>query len=91
MVFRSTHSQVDAIMRKQTTFQLLVVASIALLVAGCSLAPGGDIDYEAPESGSPDLMQVVDIKPITPELIRSLASQQDQTRGVLERRHRVSI
>lgn len=80
MVFRSTHAQVDAIMRKQTIFQFLVVASIALLVAGCSLAPGGDIDYDAPES--PDLMQMVDIKPITPELIRSLASQEDQTRGV---------
>ncbi|GEN29576.1 polysaccharide export protein Wza [Halovibrio variabilis] len=67
-------------MRKQTIFRLLVVASLALLIAGCSIAPGGDIDYDAPEP--PDVMPLVDIKPITPELIWSLEVQQDQERGV---------
>lgn len=40
MVFRSLHAQVDVVMRKQTIFRLLVVASLALLITGCALAPG---------------------------------------------------
>lgn len=59
-------------MRKQTTFRLLVVASVALLIAGCSIAPGGHIDYDAPES--PDMTEKVDIIPITPELVWSQES-----------------
>jgi polysaccharide export outer membrane protein len=61
-------------MRKQTIFRLLVVASVALLIAGCSIAPGGDIDYDAPEA--PDMMQLVDIKPITPELVWAQQSEE---------------
>lgn len=79
-VFRSIHAQVDVVMRKKTIFRLLVVASVALLIAGCSIAPGGDIDYDAPEP--PDLTQIVDIQPITPELIWSQEAQERRVHPV---------
>lgn len=84
MVFRSLHAQVDVVMRKQTIFRLLVVASLALLITGCALAPGGDIDYDAPESESPDLKQLVDIKLITPELVWAMDSEKDLVHPVTE-------
>ncbi|WP_447045841.1 polysaccharide export protein [Vreelandella sp. H-I2] len=84
MVFRSLHAQVDVVMRKQTIFRLLVVASLALLITGCALAPGGDIDYDAPKSESPDLMKIVDIKPITPELVWAMDSEKDIVHPVTE-------
>ena len=69
-------------MIKLTIFRLLVVASITLLIAGCSLAPGGDIDYDVPEP--PDLTQIVDILPITPELVWAQESQQRRVHPVTE-------
>ncbi|HDZ47814.1 hypothetical protein LCGC14_0106860 [marine sediment metagenome] len=69
-------------MRKQTIFRLLAVATIALIIAGCSIAPGGHIDYDAPEP--PDLTQVVDIIPITPELVWSLESQERRVHPVTQ-------
>lgn len=84
MVFRSLHAQVDVVMRKQTIFRLLVVASLALLITGCALAPGGDIDYDAPDSESPDLKQLVDIKLITPELIWALETEKPEAHPVTE-------
>lgn len=69
-------------MRTQTTFRLLAVASVALLIAGCSIAPGGDIDYDPPEP--PDFSQVVDIIPITPELVWSQVSQERRVHPVTQ-------
>ena len=69
-------------MRKQTIFRLLIVISVALLVAGCAMAPGGDIDFDAPEP--PDLSQIVDIKPITPELVWSQESQERRVHPITQ-------
>ncbi|MEA2120213.1 polysaccharide export protein [Halovibrio sp. HP20-50] len=71
-------------MRKQTIFRLLIVASLALLIGGCSLAPGGNIDYDAPESESPNLKRLVDIKPITPEMIWSQKLQERRVHPVTQ-------
>lgn len=52
----------------------LAVALLPLgLLAGCSLAPGGHIDYEAQETVSLD--EQVDIVPITPRLIANYRQQ----------------
>ncbi|MCH4811983.1 polysaccharide export protein [Vreelandella neptunia] len=69
-------------MRKQTIFRLLTVASISLLITGCALSPGGDIDYDAPEP--PDLSRIVDIMPITPELVWSQETQERKVHPVTE-------
>jgi len=70
-------------MRKQINFfRMLIVASIALLITGCALSPGGDIDYDAPEP--PDLTRLVDILPITPELIWSQEAQERKVHPVTE-------
>lgn len=50
-----------------------------ILVGGCSLAPGGHIDYDAGEQVSLD--NQVDIVPITPSLISSLRLQNGEERA----------
>ncbi|TVP42665.1 MAG: polysaccharide export protein Wza [Halomonas sp.] len=69
-------------MRKQTTFRLLAVATIALIIAGCSIAPGGHINYDAPEP--PDLTQIVDIVPLTPEFVWAQTPQERRVHPVTQ-------
>lgn len=45
---------------------------MALVVSGCAMAPGGHIDYE---TETPDISHLVDIEPITPELVRAYRSE----------------
>ncbi|MDW7747880.1 polysaccharide export protein [Halomonas sp.] len=51
----------------------LTLAGLTMLVlAGCVIAPGGDMDRRVDESASVDLSDRVDIKAITPELLQQI-------------------
>lgn len=63
-------------------FRMLLVAAMAVFVTGCALAPGGDIDYDAPEP--PDLSRVVDIVPITPELVWAQETQERRVHPITQ-------
>ncbi|MGC3873540.1 polysaccharide export protein [Halomonas sp. GXIMD04776] len=64
-------------MKKITRISLPAIAFVSMSVlAGCSLAPGGHIDYDA---DAPPLDDRVEIQPITPEWIATYREQMSAT------------
>ncbi|MDR5901280.1 polysaccharide export protein [Halomonas icarae] len=72
MTHSSTPRKRHALASRST---LLVACTAALLLSGCSLAPGGHIDYQAETAPIDDL---VDIEPITPGLVASFRLAESQ-------------
>ncbi|MDI5921870.1 polysaccharide export protein [Halomonas sp. LR5S13] len=54
------------------TLRLTLAGLTMLVLAGCAIAPGGDMDRRVDESASVDLSDRVDIKAITPELLQQI-------------------
>ncbi|MBD3896249.1 polysaccharide biosynthesis/export family protein [Halomonas sp. ML-15] len=57
-------------MRTLTASRHILTLVAILTLGGCAIAPGGHMDYDTGDA--PDLAQLVDIEPITPELIHSM-------------------
>ena len=57
-------------MRTLIATRQLIILFAALILGGCAIAPGGHMSYDTGDA--PELEHLVDIEPITPELITSL-------------------
>ncbi|HLV16882.1 MAG TPA: polysaccharide export protein [Pseudomonas sp.] len=68
-------------MRNATSLKLLATLGSALWLAGCSLAPGGHMDYRAETAPIDDL---VDIEPITPGLVATYRQWVSEARPMPE-------
>lgn len=57
-------------MRTLIATRQITILFALLLLGGCAIAPGGHMDYDTGDA--PELGHLVDIEPITPELVNSL-------------------
>ncbi|MEQ7871372.1 polysaccharide export protein [Chromohalobacter salexigens] len=58
----------------------LLGLSFMVALSGCAFAPGGHIDYD---TQGEDLSENIEVKPITPSLVKSLAASGDELRESL--------
>ncbi|WP_280569545.1 polysaccharide export protein [Chromohalobacter sp. 296-RDG] len=60
----------------------LLGLSFMVALSGCAFAPGGNIDYEADTQGE-DLSDNIEVKAITPSLVKTMAATEDELRDSL--------